>query len=77
MEISATKATAGPAPCSRLAAKARVLFGFPEGTKFGPGSKVMTMPVKASLNSSMETFTMPRAGSFSTALFPEKPSSTT
>ena len=75
--VSATKAAAAPAPLRRLRAKASVLLRLPEGTKASVGARVMTMPVKERSNCSMGTFTMPRAGSFSTALPPLKPSSTT
>ena len=61
---SSTKAAAAPAPDRRRRAKSRVLLGLPPGTKSSPGLISSTMPVKALSNSSMETFTSPRAGSF-------------
>jgi hypothetical protein len=75
--VMTTKITAGAAPRRRFLANIRVLLRFPEGTKFSPGAKVSTRPVKDWLNSSMDTDTVPRAGSLSTALFFRKPLSTT
>ena len=63
MLISMTKTIAAPAPESRFLAKARVLVRFPSGSKFSVGAKTMTMPVNALSNSSIVTFTLPRAGS--------------
>ena len=60
---SITKATAAPAPASRLRAKARVLFRFPPGTKPSSGWIFRQTPVKERSNSSMDTRTSPRAGS--------------
>ena len=77
MLVSMTKTIAAPAPESRFLAKARVLVRFPSGSKFSVGAKTMTMPVNALSNSSIVTFTLPRAGSFMQAWFPRNPQSTT
>ena len=77
MVQSTTKATAGPAPFRRTLAKASTLLGLPSGTKSGPGSIIRQMPVKERSNSSMDTDTVPRAGSLSTALSFLNPLSTT
>ena len=74
---SITKATAAPAPASRLRAKASVLLRLPPGWKSAPGLNWRQMPVKEASNSSMGTFTSPRAGSLRRAKLPLKPSSTT
>ena len=77
MAVSITNTAAAPAPASRRRANSSVLLRLPEGTKSGPGTTVMQTPVKAWSNSSMDTFTTPRAGSLITARLPLKPSSTT
>ena len=51
--------------------------GLAGGTNSSVYSKQSTMPVKDSSNSSRETSTLPRAGSFSTTLFFLKPHRTT
>ena len=75
--VSTTKAIAVLAPLSLFAAKSRTLLGFPDGSKSSPGAKRRQIPVKDWSNSSSDTSTLPLAGSFRTAFFPVKPSSTT
>ena len=76
-ETTVVKISASFAPARRLRTKPSMLLGLPSGTKPSPGSSRMQTPVKEWSNSSMETSTWPRAGSFSTARSRLKPSSTT
>ena len=70
-------ATATPAPRIFSLAKVIILLGLPPGSKESPGSNIRQMPVKELSKVSIGTLYVPFAGSFSTALFPLKPSSTT
>ena len=70
-------ATATPAPRIFSFAKATMLLGLPPGSKVSLGSNIRQMPVKELSKVSIGTLYVPFAGSFSTALFPLKPSSTT
>ena len=59
----AMNAMALPMPCKRSFANFNVLFGAPAFWNSAVGFMRKTMPVNDRSNSSMWTFTMPRAGS--------------
>ena len=75
--VSTTNATAPPAPRRRSRANAITLLGLPPGSKPSSGANMRHTPVNASSNTSIGTFTVPRAGSFITAQLPLKPHKTT
>ena len=75
--VSSRNTTAAAAPSSRFRANSSTDLGLPPGRKSSPGSNIRHIPVNALSKTSMDTEHLPFAGSFSTALLPLNPSSTT